>query len=340
MHRLSTGNVVDASFAEGLELAKVGDFDGAAAQFRRALESDPQHVDSLHSLATMQIISADLDGAVLNHQQAVGLAKTMPPLAQFYADKVNLGGLEKIFYVASAQKKKLSDTVLNGGHMAADTNITVNAPTDGLQVPTAQLYQTHKQMAALLEHSGFIPEALVHFDRAVSADPLQLDMRLHTALTLPVVYTDIDSLRRTRARLEEQLVEIQRLLKDGTLKPLAKITSFATPSTFYIAYQGAEDYEVMRQVAAIYEEAAPGLVDYISPHIVRQKEAGEAEEGVGGGAGGKGAKKAKVRVGFLSPSLHEHSVCKLLCGVINGLDREKFEVRPDQHTRLHTQRPR
>jgi tetratricopeptide (TPR) repeat protein len=308
--QISSASVVDTSFVQGVDFAKVGNFARAAAEFQIALNDDPQHVDSLHSLATMQMISADLESAVSNHQKATSIAKTMPPLAKFFSDKVDLGGLEKIYYVASAQKKKLSDTALAGG----------SADKGAFNVPAKQLYQSHKQMAALLEHSGFIAEALTHYDRAVTASPLQLDMRLHTALTLPVVYGSLEALRSTRVKLEAQLVELRHLLSEGVIKPLTKITSFATPSIFYIAYFGAEDFGVMTQVAAIYEEAAPDLVDHISPHMLLQQE--DAAAVAAGGAGGAGHKhkqhkqhtqnKQKVRVGFLSPSLHEHSVCTAL----------------------------
>ena len=69
-------------------------------------------------------------------------------------------------------------------------------------------------------------------------------------------------------------------------------SSFATPSTFFIAYQGGEDQRLMSQLGAIYEEAAPDLRSYVSPHMV----AGDAAAGSAGRRKTGGGASKKVRV--------------------------------------------
>jgi len=64
----------------------------------------------------------------------------------------------------------------------------------------------------------------------------------------------------------------------------------------------------MRDIGQLYRQLHPKL-DYTSRYAATPPLKGQ-----------------RKRIGFLSAHWREHSVCKLLCAVIHGLDRQEFEV--------------
>jgi len=87
---------------------------------------------------------------------------------------------------------------------------------------------------------------------------------------------------------------------------LGGLSQLSYPGTFYIVYQGYNDRDVMTGIREGYYRALPSVDRSLA--------------WVEGGGRGK-----RVRVGFVSSYFRRHSVCKLFCGMITGLDREKFE---------------
>ena len=82
-----------------------------------------------------------------------------------------------------------------------------------------------------------------------------------------------------------------------------------TPPTMMVGYQGLEDGYAMREIAEYYKREFGGVL------------------GVGSGSLEGGGGDDKVRVGFASAFFMSHSVGRLMVGVIEGLDKERFEVR-------------
>jgi hypothetical protein len=77
--------VVQLRFQRGLDPACMGVFEQARQKFSEVADLSPQHVGSLHSLATMELVLAgDLKRVGALHNQAVAVSKETPSLAQMY----------------------------------------------------------------------------------------------------------------------------------------------------------------------------------------------------------------------------------------------------------------
>lgn len=81
-----------------------------------------------------------------------------------------VSGIERLLYVACAQKKKLHD------HAFATGRGETKKPK------SLDLYPMHKQLGALLEASGLLPEARAHFKAALTIRPLDIGALLVCAV--------------------------------------------------------------------------------------------------------------------------------------------------------------
>ena len=88
-------------------------------------------------------------------------------------------------------------------------------------------------------------------------------------------------------------------------------------TTFYIVYGGFNDVDIMSTIARSYEIFSPGL----SQVMIRSRTGGDDFYGNDKESAGSD----KIKVGFASHYFRQHSVCKLICGVIHNLS-DKFHV--------------
>jgi protein O-GlcNAc transferase len=120
-------------------------------------------------------------------------------------------------------------------------------------------------------------------------------LRIVQATVLPPIFSDAVHVREARQRFTQ---EVAQLVADGvTMDP----TRTTTPSYFFLAYQGFNDRDLMAQLASL----AP------SPRqpIRRRKNL-----------------SGRIRLGFLSQYLCDHTIGQLNVGIIEQLDRQRFEL--------------
>ena len=84
--------------------------------------------------------------------------------------------------------------------------------------------------------------------------------------------------------------------------------AIAARTSFYLAYQGHDDRRLQQKVARLYMAACPAL-DWVSPSL-------PAPAATGG---------RRIRIGFVSMFLRNHTIGKLFRGLIGGLDGDEFE---------------
>ncbi len=119
-------------------------------------------------------------------------------------------------------------------------------------------------------------------------------LRIVQATVLPPIFRDGDHLHESRQRFS---TEVAKLIADRvTMDP----TRATTPSYFFLAYQGHNDRDLMAQLAAL----AP------SPRKPPEHR----------------KRKGRIRLGFLSEYLADHTIGKLNVGIIEQLNRRRFEL--------------
>ncbi len=159
-------------------------------------------------------------------------------------------------------------------------------------------YQAHGCLGALLEIEGKTDEAAHHFKAALAIQSTP-NLRVRLATLLPPIYQSREEMRDTRQRLIGNLNRLRQeeLHFDPTREPVNN-------NLFFLAYQGENDRDLQRALAQIY---AQGL-DPALPPSARSRSSG------------------KIRVGFISRHLKDHTIGLLNRGLIASLSREHFSV--------------
>lgn len=145
--------------------------------------------------------------------------------------------------------------------------------------------------------------ALANYAMAQAYQPRDI-MRLWMALTMPPIFLSQGQINAFRRRVERGLeVMSQAGLAIDDPSDLAAML-------FYLAYHGLPDRKFHDQLADLHLQACPSL-GFTAPHIndpwLREDE-------------------PRIKVGFISRFFFEHSIGRLMRGVIAKLDRRRFHV--------------
>ena len=128
-------------------------------------------------------------------------------------------------------------------------------------------------------------------------------LRIKSALTLPIIYTSHEHILESRFQLER---DVDRLLQE-TLQ-IEDPTLETTTTNFYLAYQNMNNAKLQAKIAKLHIKSCPKL-SWISPNCRAKKRSG-----------------GKIKIGFISTYFRNHSVGKLMVGLILNLPRERFEI--------------
>src|SRR5262245_46310735 len=141
-------------------------------------------------------------------------------------------------------------------------------------------------LAGALADQGRTNEAATTYERA--------GMALHSSLLLPVIAESEDEIHRWRKRFEES-IERPFSLQDPVREGAA--------TNFYLSYHGLPNKDLNSKAAAFYQRACPSLA----------WRAGERR------------RAGKIRVGFISRHLYDHSIGRTSRGLLANLSRQRFE---------------
>jgi len=128
--------------------------------------------------------------------------------------------------------------------------------------------------------------------------------RLKADLAIPPLLASRDEILEFRAGFERRLdalLEMRFTLGD----PLAAMAK----TNFFLAYHGLDDRVLQEKTARLYAQACPSL-HYVAPAL----------------GSGRTQPGSRVRVGFVSLHLRDHTIGKLFRGLIANLDGSSFEV--------------
>jgi len=158
-------------------------------------------------------------------------------------------------------------------------------------------------VAGLLAEGGRHAQALERFDEAIRLAPEEARWQVLRALAVPVVAPSTQAIAAVR---EELALRVGRLAGSGLAldDPARRIGL----TGFYLAYHGEPDLDLQRAIARMHLALHPALA-WQAPGSRPRARAGR-----------------RLRVGFLSAFLHNHTIGKLYRGFVAGLDRRRFEV--------------
>jgi protein O-GlcNAc transferase len=155
-----------------------------------------------------------------------------------------------------------------------------------------------------------LAQARKAFGHALRQDPHQLRAALAMHLTLPVVYIDADDVARARAEYSHGL-EMLELNLAGTIAGSSgtQVADGLIWSNFYLAYQGENDWELQARYAGLAARALDSTDARWRAPVPAKPVTGR-----------------KIRIGFVSALLREHTVGRYFMRWITDLDRNRFDV--------------
>ncbi len=154
----------------------------------------------------------------------------------------------------------------------------------------------HANLGNLLAERGETAAARAAYAAAFKRQNLDR-LRVLADTALPVIYDSLDHIAATRAELSDNL---DKLLADNIqMDPTRELL----PTHFYLAYHGQNDRELHEKFARLAQ--GPRSLPLPPPKAVRG---------------------SKIRVGFLSRYLRNHTIGQLNHGLIAKLPRDRFEV--------------
>lgn len=317
----------------GLALRDQGKRDEAAACYRRAVELEPGFAEAHNNLAILALDQERWDDALVCAQRAVGLrpdyASAHNTLGEAYRRQGELARAEACYRQALAHDPRFWQAYLNLAmvlgalgrwgemaescqrslelhpHQATGHNLLGEAYRHQDQFAQAEAsYRRALEIAPeywaacgnlgqLLSDQGRIAEARPIYARgiAIRSDP---QLQVTAATLLPVICDSVEQIHQVRTELRENL---QGLLDRGVR---LDVTRDPMPTLFYLAYHGENDRELNTLLGRLVGPE-PGPPPRRTPG-------------------------PRLRVGFLSRLLMEHTVGRLNIGLVSQLDRKQFEV--------------
>lgn len=203
---------------------------------------------------------------------------------------------------------------------ADPTNFEAKLALAQAYLSTRKLEPARDLFTAYLAHNPHHPQALYFlaeteekrgqtnaakylYERVLTLDidpEFRTILRLKLALASPVINVSTRSIDAERSRLAANLRSLIR-------EPVKDPYQSGGFTNFYLAYQALDDRAIQTNIARFYLDCCPAL-GTLAPHI------------------GSASSQLKKKVAILSSFLRQHTVGYLCRGLIQYLDRERFEV--------------
>lgn len=295
----------------GNALREKGDLPAAVDSYRKALALDDQ---SLTVLANLAGCLRDLD----QHQEALSVCDRILALDPENVDALNTRGV--VLYARGQSEEAV--TVLERAVRSDPSlpNPLVNLGTVhedlGNYGAAEDIYRkilcrhpehvaARANLARVMREDGREAEAREAYDRAIaSAGDERPGLEIQRALSLPVILESAAHIARARADLRHGL-EALKSRRPRITDPCREVNL----TSFYLSYQGRNDRDFQEAIAELHLAACPSL-GWTAPHCRDYR----------------GPGKRRIRLGVASIFLRDHTIGKLIGGLLGKLPRSALEV--------------
>ena len=334
-------NWADCRYILGRVLKANGRTEDAIEQYRAAIRLDAKRPHYFCSLGVAFRELGRLEESILSYQAALALEPANKEASNNLANVLRQTGRDQEATCHDNAKLALNqelDRLVNDAwllYTKGEYQMALVRWTDVLRLAPDSVVALHNQAATLYALQLF-DEAMRHEERALALEPEHLHaldticriamfggevekvvhygerlyklhpsdaIKIKTRLTMPVVQESLASIAQTRQRFEATVDELtQTPLKVGA--PNENLGALS----FYLAYHGESNRRIQEKLGGLMIHACPGIT-WEAPHC----------RGYRRHAG-------RLRVGFASELLRNHSIGKTSSGLMAQLDRERFEV--------------
>ncbi len=324
--------LVDAYNNLGNLVAEHGDPQQAERIYQGAIAQDPKNVGSYLNLGNVLLIQGNIEQAIEIYETALALNPTHPDLLNnlsFACELVQDRGKVHLFAGDNLHQRRRYQEAANHYQILLDNQ---ELPYSGYQALT-DCYEQLKQYDAavwvcqegidrypalidlqiqyirLLQEVGQTELAIDQATQSADRFPNEWLFQLQKYLLLPGLYLTTQEISSYRQRFREGL---QKLLHEARLETpdahqnaLAAIQQF---NNFFLICQNANHRELQRGYGQlVHRIMAANYPQWSQPLVMPPVE-------------------GKIRIGYVSGCLREHTVGKLMVGWFRNHDRERFQI--------------
>lgn len=297
----------------GMVAQQTGDMESAASAYIAALELRPDFVDALANLGECLRGMGQLEQAGLFLQRA----RSLDP------NHANTLGFSGMLATMLGQRSQAIEWLqraieLNPRYRLFRLQLARCQAADG------KLVEAQSQLSDLIERFGENPEVwfeqagihamLSEHDRShellaqiLVHDPKNLLARLRKTLLVPPIPRDVAEIQDCRDRVESGL---DQLLSESPPALEFPLDDFAN-AHFYLSYHGLNNRTINSKISSLFRRVVP-TSNFTNPRIADLRRLQHPG--------------SRIRVAFLSKNFTNHTIGRLNLGLVQALDRSRFEV--------------
>jgi len=155
------------------------------------------------------------------------------------------------------------------------------------------------KLGDLYAELGNANAAVENFGHAMKLQPSN-ELRVKLAMVLPIIPENTETIHAWRNRIDSAITE---LTQSGL-----KLDRPVFHMNYFLAYHGLDNKDLHVKTARFYESACPSLL-WTSPHCHAWK-----------------PPKNRIKIGFISKYMHNHSIGRTTRGILAKLSRDRFSV--------------
>ena len=291
-------------------LQRLGRDREALEAYRRTLELDPSQAELRFNYAAALARAGEADAARREYARLCGERPGWAPprvnLGLLELGAGNVGGAVALLREAVAAAPDLVEARINLALALKEAGMLEAAARECESVLAAQPDNTAalKNLVATCLQLGDVDRARAGLGRLAALAPSD-GPSIARALALPAILDSNDEIVRVRAALAEALDELA-----GRPLAVSDPLNDVRVTAFYLAYHGQDDRALHEKIAALHLHACPSLA-YVAPHCAAPR---------------RRAGDDRLRVGFVSRHLHDHSIGNVTRGLVAMLDKARFSV--------------
>lgn len=308
---------VDATFHLSRALDSLGNAMAAEQGYRHTLALRPNHVDAMAALAAVLRRTQRFAEAATVLQSALRLSPANASIANSLARVLSDAG--RFSEAAAAARHAVALEADNAAHWTTlgvaqrqmrDNENAIESFRRALQLDRDNA-SAALELALVLDEAGDTDAARTTWKNTRPPPGLRERVRWLQALSLPAIYRDNADIDASRERFADGLRELDEGLKLDSPSAIGEAVDAASSvAPFFLHYQPRDNTRLQCQ----FGDLVTRVMTRAAPHL-------------SGACDWKFRSQGRTRVGIVSAHLMDHTVARYFRRMIEGLDRERFEVR-------------
>jgi predicted O-linked N-acetylglucosamine transferase (SPINDLY family) len=287
---------------------KTGNFITAKKKLSELIEKSPNN-HSLHNLLGVVLINQKkFDQAIVSFKESIQIN---PDFAQGYNNlSIALLALKKFEESINYCQKAIE---IEPNYIEAYYNLGFVFKKIGKFKESISNYQraininpnylsAYKDLGDIFRKIGDVEGARKYFNKLFELSPSNIEHKINSELlVVPIAYSN-EEINFYRNKYEEGLLSLEKY-KYTTESPGLLIKSNA----FYLSYHNKNNLEIMKKTSILFRKIIPNI-NFVSKKLNNRNI------------------KKKIKIGFISEYLTEHTIGKLFGGFVKNINKKKFEV--------------